>query len=98
MARADQPDHLLISLFTSEVNIYEVQNNGNWYDFGFILGVAMAFGGGAVEARKLGGLAVGRADPARPRSWASSRPPVGEPLDRWAQQRPRGKNVPWRDR
>jgi hypothetical protein len=41
------PITFLISLFTPEVNIYEVQNNGNWYDFGFMLGVAMAFGGGA---------------------------------------------------
>ena len=41
------PITFLISLFTSEVNIYEVQNNGNWYDFGFMLGVAMALGGGA---------------------------------------------------
>ena len=41
------PITFLISLFTSDVNIYEVQNNGNWYDFGFMLGVSMAFGGGA---------------------------------------------------
>jgi hypothetical protein len=41
------PITFLISLFTTDVNIYEVQNNGNWYDFGFMLGVAMAFGGGA---------------------------------------------------
>jgi hypothetical protein len=41
------PITFLISLFTSEVNIYEVQNNGNWYDFGFMLGVAVALGGGA---------------------------------------------------
>jgi len=41
------PITFLISLFTSAVNIYEVQNNGNWYDFGFMLGVAAAFGGGA---------------------------------------------------
>ena len=41
------PITFLISLFTPDVNIYEVQNNGNWYDFGFMLGVAMAFGGGA---------------------------------------------------
>ena len=41
------PITFLISLFTPEVNIYEVQNNGNWYDFGFMLGVVMAFGGGA---------------------------------------------------
>jgi hypothetical protein len=41
------PITFLISLFISEVNIYEVQNNGNWYDFGFMLEVAAAFGGGA---------------------------------------------------
>jgi hypothetical protein len=41
------PITFLISLFTPEVNIYEVQNNGNWYDFGFMLGVVIAFGGGA---------------------------------------------------
>ena len=41
------PITFLISLFTPEVNIYEVQNNGNWYDFGFMLGVIAAFGGGA---------------------------------------------------
>ena len=41
------PITFLISLFTPDVNIYEVQNNGNWYDFGFMLGVAMALGGGA---------------------------------------------------
>ena len=40
------PITFLISLFTSAVNIYEVQNNGNWYDFGFMVGVAAAFGGG----------------------------------------------------
>jgi hypothetical protein len=41
------PITFLISLFTEEVNIYEVQNNGNWYDFGFMLGVVIALGGGA---------------------------------------------------
>ena len=41
------PITFLISLFTSEVNIYEVQNNGNWYDFGFMLGVATVFSGPA---------------------------------------------------
>jgi hypothetical protein len=41
------PITFVISLFTEEVNIYEVQNNGNWYDSGFMLGVAIALGGGA---------------------------------------------------
>jgi hypothetical protein len=40
------PITFIVSLFTTKVTIYEVQNNGNWYDFGFILGVACAFGSG----------------------------------------------------
>ena len=40
------PITFLISLFTSHVNVYEVRNNGNWYDFGFVLGISIAFGGG----------------------------------------------------
>jgi hypothetical protein len=28
------PVAFVISLFTDDVNIYEVHNNGNWYDFG----------------------------------------------------------------
>jgi hypothetical protein len=39
------PITFLVSLFTREVNVYEVHNNGNWYDFGFMLGVATAFSG-----------------------------------------------------
>lgn len=41
------PITFIISLFKDSVSIYEVRNNGNWYDFGFILGVSMAFGGSA---------------------------------------------------
>jgi hypothetical protein len=36
-----------ISLFTDTVNVYEVHNSGNWYDFGFMFGVSIIFGGGA---------------------------------------------------
>ena len=42
----------VISLFTDKVNIYELHNSGNWYDFGFILGVSMIFGGGACTKRR----------------------------------------------
>jgi hypothetical protein len=41
------PITFIVSLFTDDVNVYEVNNNGNWYDFGFMLGVACAFSGGA---------------------------------------------------
>jgi hypothetical protein len=41
------PITFLISLFDNDVNVYEVNNNGNWYDFGFMLGVATVFSGPA---------------------------------------------------
>ena len=41
------PVTFVISLFTDNVNIYEVHNNGNWYDFGYVLGLMVAFGGAA---------------------------------------------------
>jgi hypothetical protein len=40
------PITFIVSLLTPNVSVYEVQNNGNWYDFGFMLGVACAFGSG----------------------------------------------------
>ncbi|MBN2045540.1 MAG: hypothetical protein JW757_11010 [Anaerolineales bacterium] len=36
----------IISLFNHNVNVYEVHNNGGWYNFGFILGLMIAYGGG----------------------------------------------------
>ncbi|WP_104164473.1 hypothetical protein [Cryobacterium sp. N22] len=41
------PITFIVSLFNAEVNIYEVRNDGNWYNFGFMIGVAIAFGGPA---------------------------------------------------
>ncbi|HXV91675.1 MAG TPA: hypothetical protein VD813_00145 [Pseudonocardia sp.] len=41
------PITFLISLFTQNVSIYEVHNNGNWYDFGFMFGIAIVFSGPA---------------------------------------------------
>jgi len=41
------PITFIISLFNKAVRIYEVHNNGGWYDFGFLLGVMITFGGGA---------------------------------------------------
>ncbi|TDU83843.1 hypothetical protein EV138_6307 [Kribbella voronezhensis] len=40
---AISPITFIVSLFTDDVSIYDVHNNGNWYDSGFILGVAIAF-------------------------------------------------------
>jgi hypothetical protein len=41
----------VISLFTDDVSVYEVANDGNWYDFGFFLGAMIALGGGGAGAR-----------------------------------------------
>jgi len=40
----------IVSLFTDQVAIYAVPNNGGWYDFGYFLGIVV-FG---VGARKSG--------------------------------------------
>lgn len=37
----------IIGLFSDNVTLYEVNNSGNWYNFGFIIGVASFFGGGS---------------------------------------------------
>jgi len=40
------PVTFVVSLFDHDVSIYEVQNNGGWYDLGFLLGLSCVFGGG----------------------------------------------------
>jgi hypothetical protein len=46
------------------VSIYEVHNNGNWYDFGFMLGVSTVFsgvlGGGAATSSRARNARAGR--------------------------------------
>ncbi len=39
------PITLIISLFNDGVSIYEIHNNGNWYNFGFVIGAAFLIGG-----------------------------------------------------
>ncbi len=46
------PITFAVSLFTDDVNVYEVANNGNWYDFGFVLGAGILFGGGRFGSRR----------------------------------------------
>ncbi|MBN2858238.1 MAG: hypothetical protein JXN63_07540 [Candidatus Delongbacteria bacterium] len=40
------PITFIISLFSDNIGMYEVYNNGAWYNFGFLLGVGGVFGGG----------------------------------------------------
>jgi hypothetical protein len=46
------PFIVVISLFRSDLNIYEVHNNGAWYNLGFLFGVACFFGGGGNKAAR----------------------------------------------
>ena len=45
------PISFVISLFTDDVAMYAINNNGAWYDFGFVIGAGILFGG-SNKARK----------------------------------------------
>jgi hypothetical protein len=45
------PFTFIISLFSKTVTIYEAHNNGGWYNFGFVLGCSIIFGGSGAGAR-----------------------------------------------
>ncbi len=45
------PITFIISIFTSKINMYEVMNNGLWYDLGFVLGAGILFGGSGKVSR-----------------------------------------------
>ena len=40
------PISFVLSLFMDDVAMYAVNNTGGWYDFGFVLGAGILFGGG----------------------------------------------------
>ena len=48
------PIVFVISLFKNNVGIYEVHNNGTWYNFGYLFGLACFFGGGGSKAARRG--------------------------------------------
>jgi len=39
------PISLIMGLFNPEIRIYEIQNTGWWYDFGFYMAIISGFGG-----------------------------------------------------
>jgi hypothetical protein len=43
------PITFLVSLFAGGVSIYETNNNGRWYEFGFVLGIGAYAGNGEVR-------------------------------------------------
>lgn len=46
------PVTFFISLFTDNIHMYEIHNNGGWYDFGFVIGAGIIFGGSGSRARR----------------------------------------------
>lgn len=46
------PFTFIVSLFSDTVHVYEVHNNGGWYNFGFLLGASIIFGGGGGGAAR----------------------------------------------
>ena len=45
------PVTFVVSLFSKQVNIYDVHNDGAWYNFGFVLGAGVLLGGGGRGGR-----------------------------------------------
>ena len=49
------PVSFVISLFTDKLTVFEVNNNGNWYLFGFLLGIgafSSSSGAGVCRSRR----------------------------------------------
>jgi len=54
---------LFIHLFNDNVTVYEINNTGGWYDFGFLLGITAVWGGGSHASYK------SSADKKREKEW-----------------------------
>jgi len=46
------PVTFIVSVFTRSVRLYEVHNNGSWYNFGFVLGAGLFLSGGIMGRKK----------------------------------------------
>jgi len=46
------PFSLIMGLFNPEVRIYEINNTGWWYDFGFYIAIISGFGGISLFRKK----------------------------------------------
>jgi len=44
------PFTFIVSLFNPDVGIYEINNNGGWYNFGFVVGASAVGGSGGSAA------------------------------------------------
>ena len=46
------PVTFIISIFSKNVRLYEVHNNGGWYNFGFVIGAGLFLSGGILGRKK----------------------------------------------
>lgn len=46
------PVTFVISVFSKNVRLYEIHNNGTWYNFGFVLGAGLFLSGGILGKKK----------------------------------------------
>ena len=46
------PVTFVVSLFSQGVRLYEVHNNGGWYNLGFVLGAGLFLSGGILGRKK----------------------------------------------
>jgi polyferredoxin len=47
------PVSLIVGIFQNDIRIYEPNNTGWWYDFGFYIAIIGGFGGVALSRKKL---------------------------------------------
>ena len=47
------PISFVLSLFEKDITIYEIANNGNWYNLGFVLGCYVTFKGSNEGAKRI---------------------------------------------
>ena len=46
------PISFICSLFSDNIAMYAINNNGGWYNFGFVLGAGILFGGGSKASNR----------------------------------------------
>ncbi|EJL73912.1 hypothetical protein [Chryseobacterium populi] len=47
------PISFIVSLFEKGITVYEVENNGNWYNLGFVLGCYVTFKGSSEGVKRV---------------------------------------------
>ena len=84
---AISPVALIIHIFNDSIRIYEIDNTGGWYDFGFLLGAICIWGGGSTAS-----CAKSKRQKKKDREWEEIGSSVEEKIKRkmrqWAEAEP----------